>query len=79
VKEMEKFKFTKEHLDGNDRVAALMMLLLQKGIVTEEELEGAMEAVVEIKNQKLEEEREKYPGMSMMFDLMAGNVEKKDK
>lgn len=76
---MSEFKFTKEQLDVNDRIAALTILLMKKGIFTDEELNEALDVIVEVKNEKLSEEREKNAGMSMLLDIMTGNFKGKEK
>jgi len=67
---MKEFKYEKEHLNYNDLIAGTITILLAKGIITEQELEESVEAILIAKNKKLAKEREKSPGAMMLFDMM---------
>lgn len=69
---LEKFKFTRENLIANDRVVILMELLIQKGVITKEELNETIEKTITIRNQELDKEREDNPGLVMMLDMITG-------
>lgn len=58
-------------LDANDKLTALSLLLIHKGIITESELTESFEAVLQVKNEALQKELQANPGLALMFGMMS--------
>lgn len=67
---MKDNKYEMRDLDANDRMIALAMLLIKKGIITESELLEVHEMVLQSKNEELEKQLKSNPGFALMFGMM---------
>lgn len=72
---MKDYHYELSDLEANDRVGALVLLLINKYMITQDEFTEALEAILEIKNDALAKELEANPGMKLFFDL--GGLNKK--
>ena len=70
---MKDGKLESTDLDATDHVRVLLLILLEKGIVTHDEFTAAQKAILELKNEQLEKELKDNPGAKFMFDLMFGS------
>jgi CTP synthase (UTP-ammonia lyase) len=67
---MKDRKYELTDLDTNDKVAALVQVLLDKHIISTQDLEKAFEARLKLKNEALEKYLEENPAMNMVFDML---------
>lgn len=72
---MKDYHYELSDLEANDRVAALVLLLINKYAITQDEFKESLEAVLEVKNNALAKELEANPGMKLFFGL--GGLNKK--
>lgn len=66
--EMKEFQFERKHLTAEERITAIMSILVGKLGVTEEEIDSALDMAVEYKNKELE----KDPAAKTMMGLFGG-------
>lgn len=66
---MEQFRFQRKDLSDKEELAALTLALINKGILTAEDVIQGQEAMVEEKNRQLDEN----PGAQKVMDLF-GNI-----
>ena len=62
--------FKKEHLQANDFAIIIGNILVRKDVCTEQEFNDMIDEYVEHKNEYLEKELEKSPGMKALFGMM---------
>lgn len=72
---MKDYKYELTDLDINDKVAALVLLLLDKHIISTQDVEAAFEARLKLKNEQLENYLKENPAMTLLFDM--GGLNKK--
>lgn len=66
---MKDGKFELTDLDALDHIRALLLVLLQKEIFTQDEFAAAQKAVLILKNEQLDKELKENPGAKFMFEM----------
>jgi hypothetical protein len=67
---MKDYKYELTDLDTNDKVAALVLLLLDKHIISTQDVTEAFEARLKLKNEHLEKYLKENPAMTMVLDML---------
>ena len=67
----EEFVFERKHLTAEERLAAVTGLLVHRLGITDEEINNALDHVVELKNKELK----KNPGAQAIMSLFNGMME----
>jgi hypothetical protein len=66
---MKDYQFEFKDLDTNDKLGALVYLLIDKHVITAEDMAHALEKRLKEKNDLLKDELEKNPSYKLFFDL----------
>lgn len=60
--------YTKEMLEGKDYAVIIISMLVDKGIITNDEIKVYIDELINVKNEVIEKEIDEKPIMKMFYD-----------